>query len=139
MSGFVRGRDSMSDMEEDLPSLPPVALIVANLTGRWDKEEALVVADWCEGHGMYGAARELRKGPSAECRAMCHVLATCFGIGKASQRGDWLPPQRWKILRISPGVAVSANGQEVKEGDWISSKDEIAYSGPDGSVDLGEP
>lgn len=94
--------ESEKNAEMGAPSLPPVALILANLTVRWDDEEASVAADWCEGHGMYGAAGELRKGPSAECRAMCHALAACFGRAKAIQRGDW--PQNWPIewLREHP-------------------------------------
>lgn len=63
--------------------------LVVGLIRAWDPEEALVLADWCEEHGLDGAAWGLRHGPSAEARAVVDSLATCMGLAAPIARADW--------------------------------------------------
>lgn len=59
------------------------------LVRRWHVENALVVADWCEEHGLLPAAEMLRSGPSANARTTCEALAFLFGGRTLSQMIHW--------------------------------------------------
>ena len=92
---------------EEVPSPLESAIValVRQLEEEWNEETAAVVADWCEEHGLSGAARHLRRdpndpnrsdaGPNAYTRASIEALACCLGISMIPVRvhwtKDWLP------------------------------------------------
>lgn len=51
-----------------------------DLVCQWDSAKAAVLADWCEERGLTGVSEELRRGPSAACRASVGALAACLGV-----------------------------------------------------------
>ena len=67
----------------------PEQRLVVGLQRSWDPDQAFVLADWCEEHGLDGAAWGLRHGPSAEARAVIDSLAVCMGFASPVRRVDW--------------------------------------------------
>lgn len=54
--------------EEHIPK------IARELSEQWSEEHALVLSDWAETHGCPGWARQLRKGPCGEARAVAYAI-----------------------------------------------------------------
>ena len=79
-------------VDGDVPGLggdAPMVALTRSLLKRWDVAEGIVLADWCEEHGLVGAAYHLRHEPSAATRAIIEALACCFGLQMIHVRSGW--------------------------------------------------
>ena len=79
-------------VDGDVPGLggdAPMVALTRSLLKRWDVAEGNVLADWCEEHGLAGAAYHLRHEPSAATRAIIEALACCFGLQMIHVRSGW--------------------------------------------------
>lgn len=93
------------DGEVDRTLVSPTAKIVADLVSGWDKDKALVLADWCEELEFRDAQKELRKGyPTERCRAYVEFLGFLFGLATPPRRHDW--EQNWAPERKEQACAV---------------------------------
>jgi len=89
--------------------MSPVAKIASRLRRRWDAEDAIVLADWCEEHGLISMARQLRRGPNVRGWKQIFWLAIMLGCrstsnisreGTVTTFDDWAAGQRGKATRL---------------------------------------
>lgn len=83
--------------------MSPIGKIALRLRRRWSADEAQVLADWCEEHGLVGMAKQLRRGPSARARSyiceLCPMLGsrqTMFSLTRPATMslGEWIDGSR---------------------------------------------
>lgn len=99
-------------------NLLPEQELLLSLHEEWNNDKALVLADWCEEHGLIGAASSLRAGPSAEARGRIEALCICvFANHEPSRLIHWQ-------LEWLPGYVPTAKEQKFvdkkkKKGLWL--------------------
>lgn len=70
--------------------------IAVRLRRRWNADDAAVLADWCDQHGLTGTAKALRRGPSVRTMFLVVELCRAFGARELDERPDW---NRWREKR----------------------------------------
>lgn len=84
--------------------MTPIKLLVKRLSRRWNAEDALVVADWCEEHELTQFAWGIRRGVidtlDHHVRTEVNRLAWAMGVRAHDvDELDWRRPDHKRVLR----------------------------------------
>lgn len=87
---------------DETPKPRPQRMLAELLLARWDVNDAVVLADWCEEHELEPVAEALRGGPSEVSWKLLNALAACFDIINA--RVAFTPPAHpsWIAAALGP-------------------------------------
>ena len=92
----------------------PEQALARALHKQWDPIRAVVLADWCEERQLFGVAKALRKGPSANTRAKVEALYSCLSVKQVGSvrvfwKLDWLP--NYQVIYMDSDSIITEGGQ----------------------------